>query len=442
MAGGEPDARPVDAEASAPVVPPAALFRRAGRWTSVAAQFFTVHAVLQAASLVSGLLFANLLPVEAFAAYALATSILIAFTFFTDLGMSTALIHFRHASLTGGRSYEEMLAAALQLRRWLFAAGVPIVAVAVWSWGRKIGVGGWPSAAMLGVILAVAWWQVLATTRVNDLRLREHFSRGYRAELAGAFARLAATAAVLVGGLRDAWSAVATALAAAVVTSTVAGAPAGLPVHGPRPEARAALVRYLLPTLPSALYFAVQGQVVIWLAAVFGGVSTLANVGALGRLGLIVGAFGGLTSAVFMPRLVQHTGDRMFRRRFLQFGAVLCAVAAGLMAAAMVAPGALLRLIGPSYGGLTYELQLMVLASGISLVAGFIVQVNQARAWSRWQPAALVCLIVAQVVMAARLPLDTTAGVMWFTVGSVAVSGVSQAAIAAVGFARPSWVRW
>jgi O-antigen/teichoic acid export membrane protein len=442
MAGGEPEELPVDADASAPSLPLSAFLRRAGRWTGVAAQFFSVHAVLQAATLVSGLLFANLLPVDAFAAYALATSILVTFTFFTDLGVSVALNHFRHASLKGGLPYDDMLTAALQVRRRLFVIGAPVVAVAMWSWGRRVGAGLAPSAAMLVIVFAVVWWQVLSTTRVNDLRLRDQFALGYRAELAGAIARVTSTVAVLAAGLRDAWSAVATALAAAVVTAVVAGPSPGVASTPPRPEALSALVRYLLPTLPSALYFAVQGQVVIWLAAIFGGVSTLASVGALGRLGLVVGAFGGLISVVFMPRLVRQVDDRMFLRRFLQFGAVLVAVAGSLLALAVVAPGLLLRLIGPAYRGLTFEVQLMVLASGISLVASFLVQVNHARAWSRWQPVALVCMIAAQGVMAMLWPLDTTEGVMWFTVGSVTVGAVSQAVMTAIGFVRPSWVRW
>src|SRR5262245_18549070 len=62
---------------------------------------------------------------------------------------------------------------------------------------------------------------------------------------------------------------------------------------------RRKVLRYMLPTLPAAAYFAVQGPLVVWLSATFGGARNIAEVGALGRLGLVVGLFSGLTGTVF-----------------------------------------------------------------------------------------------------------------------------------------------
>ena len=63
----------------------------------------------------------------------------------------------------------------------------------------------------------------------------------------------------------------------------------------------------------------------IWLAATFGGTTNLAQVGALGRLGLLVGFFSNLGQVVFLPKLVQIADERTFRARFFQFGLFLAA---------------------------------------------------------------------------------------------------------------------
>jgi hypothetical protein len=202
------------------------------------------------------------------------------------------------------------------------------------------------------------------------------------------------------------------------------------------------VLRYLAPALPSAVYFAIQGQLVLWCAAWFGNLTHIANIGALGRLGLIVGAFGGLSQVVFLPRLVQITDERLFQRRLVQFGGILTAVSGLLVAASVASPATFLWLLGESYSSLAREVPLIVLASGLTLLAGYFGAVANARAWNRLQPAALVVMMAAQAAMIAWLQLDTTMGVAWFAVGSAVAGLVSQVAIVTTGFVRPSWVAW
>ena len=72
--------------------------------------------------------------------------------------------------------------------------------------------------------------------------------------------------------------------------------------------------------------------------------------GALGRLGLLVGIFSSLTGVVFL-RLARIADERLYRRRFLQFGAALAAVALAMFVAATALPGLFLFLLGKHYSG-------------------------------------------------------------------------------------------
>jgi hypothetical protein len=156
----------------------------------------------------------------------------------------------------------------------------------------------------------------------------------------------------------------------------------------------------------------------------------------------VLTVFSNLSAIVFLPRLARITDDRLYRNRCLQFGAVLAAIATTLWLIASAVPHLLLAVLGQHYRGLDGELGLTVAGSGLSLVGGYLVNVNLARSWNRWQGAAVLVLASAQAVMVALLPLGTTRGVLVFNLLGGVVGLCSQAAITTVGFLRPSWVHW
>jgi O-antigen/teichoic acid export membrane protein len=425
--------------------PPASRLRR---WTGILAAYFGTQTLTQLLGIAAGLLLVRFLPVREFALYTLAASVSSFFTFVSDLGSTTSLLHFFRHAAREGENFGRYLAAVLSLRRMAFALG----AVAVLAAFPAMAIGkGFPwldSLLVTAGIVTGAGFQIVASLRVLALRLEDRYGRSYRAEVAGSGARLLLTLAMVATGWLRAWLAVLGSALGTAATARLAAprqpAGAGLPATpaadlGPY---RRKVLRYLLPTLPSALYFSIQGPLVVWLAATFGSARNIAEVGALGRLGLAVGLFSGLTGVVFLPRLARIGDDRLFRTRFLQFGALLAAIALALLAAARLYPKGFLFLLGQHYAGLDRELLLVVGAAGLTLLDGYAVAINLARSWTRWQVLAVGGLIAAQAAFAMLLPLSTTAGVLRFNLLSAAAALAGQAAIAAIGFLRPDWVAW
>lgn len=412
------------------------------RWVGILSAYFTAQTLTQLLGIAAGLLLINVLPVAEFALYTLALSVTTFFTFASDLGSTTSLVHFFHRAAREGGEFQPYVDAVLSLRRTAFLLGALAVAVAFpWMAAAK-GFGLAESLLVTGGIVVSVWFQISASLRVLVLRLGDRYGRSYRAEVAGGGLRLLLVLALIASRLLRAWLAVlASALASAAVARLArpereTGRAADL-----RP-CRRRVLRYLLPTLPSALYFSVQGPLTVWLAATFGGTRTIAEVGALGRLGLLVGIFSSLTGVVFLPRLARITDDRLYLRRFLQFGSLLLALALALFGAATLAPDLFLLLLGPNYRGLDRELLVIVAGSGLTLLDGYVVSVNLARAWTRWQGAVLVLLVVVQAGLVALLPLSTTAGVLSFNLLSGLATLVLQCLILSLGFTRPRWVSW
>jgi len=413
------------------------------QWTKIFSAYFSSQSAAQLLGIGAGILFIRYLPKEQFALYTLAFSVVSFFHFVTDLGSTSSLVHFRRRALTDGDDFGAYVAAVLSLRRGIFALGGVAVLVGFPFAARAKGFGTLDSALAAGAITAAVWFQLVSTIRLLTLRLHDRYGQSYRAELLGGAIRLGLAAVIVISSLLHAWLGV---LAGAVASAGVAWA-----ARDPERETttiadlvpyRKKVVRYLLPTLPSALYFSIQGPLVIWLAATFGGTDNIAEVGALGRLGLVVGLFSGLTGVVFVPRLALVTDPLHYRLRYLQYGAFMVLIAAGLLAAAALFPQLFLFVLGPHYSGLHRELLLTVGGSGLTLVGGYAVAINFARSWNRWQGAAAAVLFVGQALLVALVPLDSTAGVLTFNVLTAAIGLSLQLIINLLGFTKPHWVAW
>lgn len=417
---------------------------RLRRWSGILAAFAGAQALVQAATLAAGLILVNVLPVEEFAVYTFASSVLVTLAFATDLGGSSALLHFFHRSRAGEVDFDLHAAAVASLRGRLFLLAAPVAALALVSWGRSHDRPPLELGGTVALVLAAVALQVPATLALVRLRLEDRFGESYRAEIAGALARLAAVGAMIYAGWLRSLPALATALAGVAITAWLTRGGAQIARFPPVDiaGARRRVLRYLAPSLPGAVFYGVQGQLVIWLAATFGETRSLAEIGALGRIGLIVGVFSTLTSVVFLPKLAATSTEIDFRRRYFQSAGFLALIAAALLLAGAVAPGPILALLGESYGSLESELLIVLVSAGVNLLGGFAVGVNNARSWTRWQVGATIAWVAFQALLAAWLRLDTLDGLLLFGLYSAVFTTSGQLLINVVGMSRPSRVLW
>jgi O-antigen/teichoic acid export membrane protein len=434
--------RAVLAEPASLVVRTAALPELLRRWTGILSAYLSTQVLTQLAGIGAGILLVRSMPVGEFALYTLGASVITFFTFLCDLGSTSSLLYFFQRAAKGGEAFEPYLGAVLSLRRMAFLLGTLGVVLIFPRSAAAKGFGSTETALVTAGIVLAVWFQITSSVRVLALRLAGRYGKSYRAELAGGGLRLLLAAVMVVTALLHAWIAM---LSMALATALVALLAIPERTEDAKTDLgpyRRQVLRYILPSLPSALYFSIQGPLVVWLAATFGSDRNIAEVGALGRLGLAVGLFSGLTGVVFLPRMARIVDDRLYRRRYLQFGGMLVGIALALLAAAYVAPGIFLLVLGRQYAGLHRELLLVVAGSGVNLLGGYAVAVNLARSWNRFEWVSVVTVILSQAVLVATLPLRNTAGVLLFNLLSGTVGLAAQLTIAALGFSRPRLVEW
>ena len=415
------------------------------RWAGLLGTYFTAQSVTQLAGILAGILIVRHLPVSEFALYTLASSLTALLAIASDLGSNSSLLHFYRGAEARGERFSDYVGAVLDLRRAAFAVGSVVLLAAAPFLGAARGFGRTESFGSALFVLATVWSQIGSSIRLVLLRLAACYGAAYRAELSGGLFRLAAIALLIYFAHLSSLAALAVGALAAALVLFLADSPHAHPGRGEpgaRDIARRSVGRYLLPTLPSALYFAIQSPLTIWLAAKFGTTQSIAEIGALGRLGLIIGLLTGLSGAVLVPRLAGIIDPRAFRTNFFRYGGLLAALAGSIWLAAALMPDLFLALLGPHYRGLKHELLLLIAGSGLSMLGSYVANVNLTRGWTRLQAAALACEISTQVVLIATLPLATTAGVIWFQVGGASAGVAFQLAIFALGLQRPEWVAW
>lgn len=412
-----------------------ATLERLRRWIGLASEYTAAQAVVQLLGIASGLWLVNLLPVREYALYTLGLSIFTFLTVFSDLGVSNALLYFRRESRIARIAFAPYVDAAYRLRYGLVIVGACIGLGFLVVVGHHRGFGVTEIVAVGAALVAAVWVQIGSSLGVLQLRLEGQYRESYAAEIVGNAARLLGVAAMWLASAAYAWLGMLAGALGSFLTSLVARrriAPGDQTGTATKPMA--GIVQYILPTSLNAAYFSIQAPITVWLSAFFAGTQSIAEVGALGRLGAIFAVVSGFVGAVLIPRLSSITDDSHYLRRHLQSASALVAFGAALLAFAWAVPNWLLLLLGAEYSALADELLVVAAGAVLSTWGGYLVGINNARGWVRRQPAALAVFALTQLALVMVLDLSTTSGVLYFGLWSALVGLLLQAAINAIGF--------
>lgn len=175
---------------------------------------------------------------------------------------------------------------------------------------------------------------------------------------------------------------------------------------------------------PLTIYFCIQSQIGVWLISIFGNANRVADLGALGRLGMIFSILMATTSALIVPRFARCQDPARLRS---YYGQILLVFAGIILSGTLFAwwlPGPLLWLLGGQYAQLGGMVWLAVLASGSANIAGLAYSLNMNKGWI---PPAYIIIpaeIVTQVVLCLVFKVSTVPGILMIGVLAPIVPGL------------------
>jgi O-antigen/teichoic acid export membrane protein len=391
------------------------------RWAKILSKFVTVQVAVQLMGVASGILLVRTLSQKEYAYFIIANSLQATMAILADSGISIGL------SSIGGRVWQDhfrfgqLINTALRLRRYLAAAAVVITTpIFVWMLASN-GASSAYTAILVALVLAGFNYQLLTGVLMVVLRLGSQIDRVQKLD-----GLLAVTRLALLCGAYFIFLDAAVAVLASVISVIVQylflrrWVSDGITVDAPAShEDRAAMLRIVKSQIPNGVFYCLQGQLTIWLISFFGNTENVAEIGALGRLGMIFSVITAVMATIVLPSFARCQSPTQLRRRYFQIVGSFVLFGLSLVALAIFFPGELLWILGGKYGHLRSELALMMTLSASSSVIAAMWSLNSTKAWIKHSWLNIPATVATQILLLFALDISKLDGVILFGIFSL-----------------------
>ncbi|MEO5856728.1 MAG: polysaccharide biosynthesis protein [Chthoniobacterales bacterium] len=406
-----PTSTPLLNEETTPMV------RRALQRARIVGNFASVQVLVQCISFISGILLVRYLNQHEYAYFTIANTMQGTINVLADIGISIGLVSIGGRVWHDRHRFGQLIKTAQNLRWKLGGFSVLLITPILYLMLARNGASLGYSIVLIGLILAGLSVQLSLGVLAVVPRLRSDVSRIQKIDIIGALARLVvllgfalvflnAGIAILVGAaafLLQYW--LTRRYAAAVID-----------LHAPENEDdRRAMIGFIKNQAANAIFFCLQGQITIFLISFFGTrASSVAEVGALGRLAMIFAIIGQLMTNIFVPAFARC---QVASRMRLQYGAILGSVtvfSVVVLLAATFFPDQFLFVLGKQYAHLHRELLLMVAGTVANVLVGTLWLMNASKAWIAGSWLYIPTTLATQVALIPFTDFSSVTGILIF----------------------------
>jgi O-antigen/teichoic acid export membrane protein len=400
-------------------------YSRVVEWSKLISITGSAQIAIQALSLLSGIFVIRLLPTKEYALYTLANTMLGTITVIADGGIATGVMTLGGKVWQSEEQLGAVIATGLDLRK-RFAAVVLLFAVPVLLYLLYHHSHNWLLSGLIVASLIPAFFSALSGTLLEIApRLHQDIKSLQKIEVGASVGRLLfmvatlfffpfASIAILSAGLPQ------------ILANRQLRKISAVYASWSQPPV-AAIQKDIMPivkrVLPGALYYCVSGQITIWLISFYGSTESVAQVGALGRLTMILNVFSTVCYTLIVPRFARLAADRkLVLSRFMQVQLLIFGVSGLIIASISIFPSQVLLLLGKNYSNLTAEIVLMTISGCISMAGGITYSMSVARG-KIIPPALNISInILSQVILIYFLDLSKITNIILF---SIANSGIA-----------------
>jgi hypothetical protein len=201
-------------------------------------------------------------------------------------------------------------------------------------------------------------------------------------------------------------------------------------------EDRHAMQRFIRNLAANAVFFCFQGQITVLLISFFGrDVTSVAEVGALGRLAMVFTVLTNLLTNVFGPAFARCQDRRRLRWQYAAIVGAVTAFSLVLVSAALLFPGAFLFVLGDKYAHLEHELVLMVGGAVIGALTGTFWTLNASKAWIGGSWLYIPLTVAAQIALIPITNFSSVRSVLLFNLLSALPNLLLNLTLSVRGFA-------
>ncbi len=389
---------------------------RSSYWIKTLSKFISVQLAVQALGIASGILLVRTLSKEEYAYFTIASSMQGTMNLLADSGIGTGLTAIGGKVWQDSYRFGQLINTAMQLRRYLALITIAVVTPILFWILLSNGTSFIYTILIVGTTLVGLNFQL--TVGVLDVvpRLCSQINRVQNITLYFTVSRL-----VFLGIFYlTLWNALGTMVATSLalgVQSVILGSWARdsidtrAPIHN---EDRLEIIRIIKGLLPSTIYYCVQGQLTVWLISIFGNTQKIAEIGALGRLGIFFSVVGSLMHGIILPSFSRCQSFSLLYRRYWQILSSFILMGLLLVALAALFPSQLIWILGKQYAHLQSEVLILAISSSFSSIVGMMWSLNASRSWVQNSWLYVPGTIAMQIVLLFILDVSTIRGIIFF----------------------------
>lgn len=349
-----------------------------GQATSLAVRSLPRQAALQLLAFATGVVVVRSLSKPDYALYTAAMSLVAVLSVGGDLGLSSAVLAVGAQVRGAPADVAAVREAAMTMRRTLVTcAMLVVIGLGVWLLPAA-GASTSDTAGLLGLTCLAGWLGAPAAVDIAVARARGQVMAVQDREIAAASCRAALLLALASVRLTPAAALLVVAVTAWLLTRLMRPGPT--PVVAEKRTVYGRSLRALVARqAPASVYGILEPQIFVALAAGLGGVSVVAEFGALGRLTAAAGVLGGVMSAAVVPVVAWQRRRQALIRLYLAATGLLGIVGASVLVIGTQAPDLLLSILGTPYLNLRPPLRVAIAATFLRLLAALTYSLNAAR---------------------------------------------------------------
>jgi O-antigen/teichoic acid export membrane protein len=427
----DPVLPPLMEEGSAPII------RRAFQRAKIVGNFAIVQAVVQVIGFLSGILLVRTLEQREYAYFTIANTMQGTINLLADIGISVGLVSIGGRVWQDRHRFGQLISTALSVRKKLGAVAIIIVTPVLYFLLVKNGASFFYTAVLIVVVLAGLLIQLSLGVLAVVPRLRSDIARIQTIDLTGAIARLLVLVTLMYFFLNAG-------VAVAVATATLLLQYAMLRKYVARvidlgapenAEDRAAMFGFIRKLAANAVFYCLQGQITVFLISFFARrTSSVAEVGALGRLAMIFAVLSNLLTNVFVPAFARCQSARKLRWLYAAIIGGVSAFSLMVLCGAGIFPDQFLFVLGSKYAHLHRELLVMVGGAVLSALTGTFWALNASKAWVAGSWLYIPLTLATQIALIPYTDFSSVMGVLTFNLISAIPNLLLNIALSYRGF--------
>jgi O-antigen/teichoic acid export membrane protein len=395
-------------------------YDKAMHWGKLISITGGAQVIVQTVGFICGILIIRLLPVQEYALYTLVNTMLGTISILADGGISAGVMAQGAKVWQDKEKMGVVLATGLNLRR-KFAIGSLIVSVPILFYLLLHNGASWIAAILIAASMIPAFFAALSDSLLEIVpKLHQSIMPLQKNQVEVSIGRL------LLLGLTMflfPWAFV------AVIASGISRIYGNIKLRKivytfadkeqqPDLEIQKEILAMVKHILPGSIYYCLSGQITIWLISIFGDTTSVAQLGALGRLSMLLSLFSVLISTLVIPRFARLANEKdLLLKRFMQIMSALIFFLFLIVVIVYLFPKPMLWLLGDAYAGLETELVLSIVGSCLSLIAGIAFSLYSSRGWAL-NPIILISVNLASIIgLALMVDLSSLKGVLLLNIG-------------------------